>query len=346
MSITKPHLGYYSFMSNFSAYIATLVPLKFAPSVTTLIALLFQLIPLIIVINGRAIYWNTILKKVIVCVLIITLTESELWLNSINTQFHLALATFLILIEPINQYSLAKRIFSLFVLVLSLFTGPVACFLSPAFVLKAYLTKNKLDFQVAILVVCCAIIQGGICGYLMLYAPHGGRFTNLEIQNFVESYLSDFLGLLKVVGFNDKKNIGLVMLPYTIYLFYTISKQKEGILCIVGFMLLTFLSLGSALNMSGAPRYGFVPSFILFTLIINQLFENVTRWNKYLASIIVVLIFTINIVYYQHEMNLPAENNCPDWKNEVAQWEMDKNYQPIIFPCDGTKVWRIKLQKK
>ncbi len=345
-TITQPQLGYYSFISNLSAYLATLVPLKSAPLVTTLIALFFQLIPIIIVINGRSIYWNTLIKKVIICVLIITVAESELWLNSINAQFHLVLATFLILIEPIHLYNIKHRFWLLVILIVALFTGPVACFLAPAFVLKAFLSKSKIDIQVAVVVLFCTVVQGSICVYIMLHTPHAGRFVNFETKNFVESYLSDFLGLLKVVGFNDKKNIGLIMLPYAIYLFYTARKQKEGVLFLLSFLLLTFLSLGSALNMSGAARYGFVPSCILFTLTIHQLFIKTSMWNKYIAAVIVVLIFTINIVFYQHEMNLPEENNCPNWKQEIAHWEADNSYQPKIYPCGSSKVWKVKLNKE
>lgn len=309
-SLFKTHLVYFSLFSNFASILGTLVPLKNAPLITTLLALVVQLVALLLVVFGNCIYWDNITKKLIICILILTIPETELRLNTINSQFYLALSVVILLCEPMHEYKVFTRAMVILLLLLAFFTEPVSCFLMPLFLLKALQTRNKWDIQVGIVAFVCSIIQASICIYLIIHEPSEARFTNFDIGNFIKSYLADFLGIIKVIGFNDKKNVGLVLLPYVVYLFWKNAKSKSGLLMAASFFLVTFLSLASALNMSGSPRYGFVPTFILLVLIINEIFHSSTKWSKNLATIITLVTFTINIIFYQSGIQVSCKSNC------------------------------------
>lgn len=340
-SLFKTHLGYFSLFSNSASILGTLVPLKTAPAVTTFLALVVQLIPMLLVVFGTSAYWDNVSKKIIICVLILTIPEAEIWLNTINSQFYLALSTVILLCEPTHEYRASSRAMVIVLLLLAFFSGPVSCFIAPLYVLKAYHTRSNWDTKIGMVAFVCAIIQASICIYLIKYEPSEARFTNFDSSNFVKSYLADFLGIIKVVGFNDKKNVGLALLPYVAYIFWINSKTRNGLLIVMSFLLLTFLSLGSALNMSGSPRYGFVPTFILFVLIINEIFNSSKSWSKNLAAIITIVMFTINIIFYQQ--GIQNNSNCYNWKDEVQLWENDSNYKPRISPCTGAKTWEVVL---
>jgi len=64
-ALIHPQVGYLNFYPNLATVLATLVPLEFAPLVTTLAALLVQLIPIVIILLSSSMLWKGWLRKII-----------------------------------------------------------------------------------------------------------------------------------------------------------------------------------------------------------------------------------------------------------------------------------------
>ncbi|MFC2140307.1 hypothetical protein ACFLQ1_01140 [Candidatus Auribacterota bacterium] len=156
------HLGYYSLLNNFSALAAVhLVPLEYAPYITTGIAFLVQLLPaMLIVFNSRELFGSRLLTTAAVAIILFSLPNHEVWLNTINSHFYLAIVTAVILILPAPQGK--RSLFYLGLLLLVGFSGVVSLFLIPFFWLKSYLEKSKDRMIQALLLTFCSCLQAAV----------------------------------------------------------------------------------------------------------------------------------------------------------------------------------------
>jgi hypothetical protein len=101
-SLFAPHFGYYSLFANGTALVAArLAPLEHAPLVTLIAALAVQALPVALILLSRAPLWRSWASALtgVVMVSFLPISTAELWLNTINSQFYLALCTFLVLLE-------------------------------------------------------------------------------------------------------------------------------------------------------------------------------------------------------------------------------------------------------
>ena len=124
----------------FARYLA---PLWAAPYVSTGLALLIQCAPAILIVTSRADWLQRRLVLLIALLIVASPPISqEVWLNSINSQFHLALAAGIILaLEPHSGLVGALQFVILFIAPLS---GPASWALAPLFALRALIDRSRL----------------------------------------------------------------------------------------------------------------------------------------------------------------------------------------------------------
>lgn len=161
-SLFQPHLGYYSFYANLASILSVkLVSLEDAPLVTTTMALIGQCLPLSLVIFGQSPYWQGLIRKTAVLLVIFLAPLSyEVWLNSINTQFYLCLFAALLLLEPHSDGDgTPKRGVLRVCLLVAGLTGIMSCLLTPLYWLRAYVEKQKELMILAIILTACSLIQ-------------------------------------------------------------------------------------------------------------------------------------------------------------------------------------------
>ncbi len=136
------HTGYL----NLSASLATLfsvhpVDLAYAPWVSSAFALLIQLCPALLLLSG-AIAWLASPLVLGAALLLVALppNSAEVWLNSITSQFHLALCVVLILAMRPGRGVLC--VFQYVLLILGPLSGPASGFVAPLFVLRALIDRS------------------------------------------------------------------------------------------------------------------------------------------------------------------------------------------------------------
>lgn len=197
------HRGYYHLFANIATIIAAnLVPLKYAPFVTTYLAFIVLLIPFTIVLWGNSIYWNTYIKKIFASFIILfVLAAGEIWLTSVNAHFIFPVIAFLILADDIKDTERYKIWFYRILLLLSGLTGVISCFLSPLFLLKAKKEKTKEYLNHALIIVATTLIQVSVF-LINLYnnTELGGRFVGFDLATFTTNYISYFI-ITPILGY-------------------------------------------------------------------------------------------------------------------------------------------------
>ena len=195
--------GYYLLWANVAATIAAAVaPLRLAPLVTTILALGVQLAPVALVAFGEAPEWRTPARRVggVAIVIFASLTD-EIWLNTINSQFHLSLLAVLLLLEPAAVSARRAAVYAALVALCG-FTGPVSCFLAPLYVVKAWHTRARPAIVQAGVLVAASIIQGIIVWHIARAGlPGPPRTAGLTLGTFGLIIWMKAL-LLPVVGGN------------------------------------------------------------------------------------------------------------------------------------------------
>ena len=148
VALWRSFAGYLNLGANASTLAAVklvragMLPLTLAPHFTMAIALLFQLVPAILILTGRG-QWLANRWAVIACLLFIAgspLTE-EVFANVLHIQLHLALAAALILALDIPDSRLARVAYWV-PLLLAPLCGPGAIILLPLFALRTLSDRN------------------------------------------------------------------------------------------------------------------------------------------------------------------------------------------------------------
>ena len=145
-SLLHGHQGYFSLIPNLATYLATLVTLENAPYATLVSALIVQIIPFILITFSKSEFLDSPHKKIIASLIVIfSGNTEEVWLNTINSQFHFVVIVFLVLIESKNNLSRAKRFTLAFITLAAGLSGIPANILAPFFGLRFYMFKQKFD---------------------------------------------------------------------------------------------------------------------------------------------------------------------------------------------------------
>jgi len=103
---------YYMLCTTLPATLAAHVfPLELAPFISTYFALAITLLPFIIIIFGRSLVWNTNIKRVLACAIMLfcpTIT-GEVWLNTTNSPIYCGLIAFCILCEDLENIGATRK---------------------------------------------------------------------------------------------------------------------------------------------------------------------------------------------------------------------------------------------
>ncbi|WP_342381249.1 hypothetical protein NVS55_16445 [Myxococcus stipitatus] len=373
-ALATPHLGYYSLFSNLAGFLASLPRPEAGPWVTTLLALGIQLIPVALVLAGRIAFLRTPGRQALaLAALILASPSEEVWLNTINSQFHLALASVLLLLESEGEPSRSGLWARRALLVLAGMTGPVTCFLLPLFLWRAWRTRQREAWIQAGLLTACVGAHLAIWGAAFLRegleaASAGRARPSLDVIStslVTRALFEPVLGLPLAHRLASAVVRGralpwravllaggcaVLLLGWSWAMQYrqrfqvrllAVSGPLLAALCMVG-------SLGSGdksqlvLPTGGYGRYFYVPAVLVLLLVISALApdENnrFSRMRRALALPLLILAFASHTSGLVERRGQHAD--WPRWRDEVAAWRQDPTYRPRIWPPD----WRVALE--
>ena len=152
-----PHSGYLLTIARIAAAIAVAFPLRYAPAIFNLVALVVQLAPLSVLLSARASVLASLPVRLVLGLLYVCIPNSfEIHMNVTNAQWHLALLFLLVVVLPASE-SRAWRAFDWLVIVTAGLSGPFSFVMTPiAWVLHR---KGRLSVARASVVTLCAAVQ-------------------------------------------------------------------------------------------------------------------------------------------------------------------------------------------
>ncbi|NHN88702.1 hypothetical protein [Acetobacter conturbans] len=214
-SLFMPHTGYFQTDSRLIGLLAAPFPLKDGPLIFALAAFIFQILPPVYLLSSRcaALCPSTALRFVIGAILCAMPNCWEVYANLTNSQWHLAVLAFLIIVASPPR-TVAGWVFDGLMLIVSGLSGPFAVFLVPVAAWVAWSSPDKVRFARLGLVLACAAIQAGsILQQPRDVAPHLG---------------ASLTGLARLIAGQiiAATLVGHLHLPHL----YTLSLWKDGML--------------------------------------------------------------------------------------------------------------------
>ncbi|PCJ20585.1 MAG: hypothetical protein COB02_03430 [Candidatus Cloacimonadota bacterium] len=322
--LSQVQMGYFSIIPNISTSLASLFPLKSAPYICLIIALLIQSINISLVLNNKHYFWKSTFNKSILFFSLIFLPFSEeVFLNTICSQFHLQISVFLLIY--FYQEKISKT--HLFIYLLAFLSGGVGIItfiIFSIFIKKENLKNFRMVFYILLI---CFCLQGFF--YFISYTP---RLYSFQIKYyfqiiFVKHIIGPFFGYAledlyhgiifikhiliqkKLLVFSqilkiDYLKVLLLISGVTLFISTVKSVSKNSKLLLSSLILsiiFIFLSLKngseSFLFFHGGGRYFYASNFIFYLAFFEILLQT-NHISKIIKQLILLWFLTIGVYSY------------------------------------------------
>ena len=379
-SLIAPHQGYYSLYPNLSTLLAArLVPLEYAPHVTTLMALFVQILPFHIVLWGNAPVWGPVGRRAMAVLLILlTPVSSEVWLSTITSQFHFSLITFLIFMELKDgaaPFILRRWYYRLLVLFAGL-TGAVSLFFTPVFAWLALKERKKEQYIHLGILLLCAVAEAAAIAASSGSGNVSGRLheMNPELIPYM-AWLKVFIGPLLGPGIADGLaraagrwligtgpagvwSVGTALALAFASVFFIMAGRariRPNIAPFAAFALLFVFSVLFALGnkfcllrVMCSPRYFYVPAVAFWLIIaVNLEHGGLREFAKSYRSVacggLIAVVLAWGGLNYFGQMSRFTDPGWTDWKDEVEISRDNPGYLPRTWPQWPKSDWRVDL---
>ena len=359
--------GYLNLAANLGGVLARyLVPIEKACYVTSILGLVIQTFPAVILCYSSA-RWLRQRSGLLVSLLIVaTLPMSqEIWLSSIGSQCHLNLCVALIL--ALNMSGARMRLFEYGILVFAGLSGPGAVFLAPLFFLRAGIEKSKARLVQSIILTSACALQ-----FLVFYHPHE-RVVNglgksaqpvgidpLLFLNicFEKHILGPFLGMQRTEALTRNwwdaamhgrlsvvpALVTIIVFLYLCYIAWRSKKIESRWLITAGAVLCLVANVGALgdrmfLLIAGTgERYAFAPQ-VLFELSLLPVAFGSSGWLKRITRVTLCWLLVVAVGEFYSTPAVFSEG--PSWSSEIDVWRHNLNYRPRIWP----PFWTVDLAK-
>lgn len=374
-NLFTPQFGYNTLYNSIATSLATMLPLEYAPAVTTYLAFAVQLS-----VSMAVIWWDipvldSLIKKLLIALFIQVLAYPRIWATTIGVQYWLCVLSMLILLHNHNAGGRRISILQGCLLAVNGLTGILSCLLVPAFMMKSIKTRSRrVMIQTAILILCLMVqIAVFLSFYLSSDSSLNARFGDFNLL-YVLSKLTRFLitvpfyeryifsspfgealeltvrkALSTITGpaiYSPRYNfyllemfLGLPIIFYLIALTYKKIKQLDTQLIAISILLQTAVSTYFSVNSSGGPRYTLAPSIMIMILVVSAVTDKtIPKYFRYIAIILVSLSLTVSLKHYRTNMlgGVAYDPSWPRWKEEVKAWNSDHSYPIRIWPPSWT----------
>lgn len=334
-----------------------LIPLEWAPWVTALIALAFQMLPAVVIVTARDAWLAPRLAKPAALLLIAAAPVAhEVWLHTLHSQFHLTICVALIVVLDIPQ-SRALRALRLFILALAPLCGPAAIVILPFLALRTLVER-----QPARMIECAALGLGAAIQLLLFYFP-----VTVRGHSFDPAMLSTLLLIRQAIlptagpfvasdaGFaifksSEAGSMMLVTLATCVLLFGSLlalglrNWRQPSIWLSLPALVIACISYYGAIATPQSmllplvgERYSFVPNVLFGLSLIALATTSRGRLSRFFSGVVALQVM-VAVIFISGPTALMADG--PAWPDEVAKWRADPNYRLKVWPDDG---WTVNL---
>ena len=328
--------GYYNFFANFAAGIASLMPLSYAPFVTTGFAFVVQLVPFIILVTGKSYVFDKEYKKIFGFLVLAFLPslKGEVWLNTINSQVWFGVIGLLLLLENFENISRKRQYFYRSLFFIGGLTGLYLLVFYPFFLLKTILEKNK-ETIICFFILTLTLSVQLVVFYLALDSNvlNEKRLSNIGIKSIEFVFFYQFIVL--IIGNSTSLLLNLFI---TISCFYVIvisinAKDKISIILLLSWISMAVFTILGSFHGSPSSRYSVVSGYILLFFLIHN--SNLIDKKSMVATLIIIISIYTGFYNYKEQNMCDGKN----WNNEVNSFLEIKEYNLTICP----KEWKFRL---
>jgi heme exporter protein D len=353
------HTGYLNLPASAATTLAVhFVPLSCVPLFTTLVALVIQLCPPVLLM-ASGIAWLRDWRVLMLALLAILLPPfaDEVWLNTITSQFHIMLALAIILAAPPGRGGM--KWFSGTILLLAPISGPGGAMLLPLYGLRAWLDRSRPRLFQALLLLPGVLAQAAI----VLTHPEHARMVGLHLPIVLAAItnkqiimpLSGDVGLQWLTPpWQDAFAAGgmplfPVLAPLVVFAALGVAAWRSNeasirwlFVACVTLMLASYLAAltpdgpVSLLGTGSGNRYYFAPAS-LTGLVVLGVTVNGPRICRVPAAIMITWLLVIGAREYPRAGQFFRTG--PQWPAEVAAWRADPTHPIGIWPTG----WGVPL---
>jgi len=343
-TLTTSHMGYYSLFNVVSSLAAvSLVSMENAPAVTTFLSALVQLAPFIIIFFGTSKLWQSAGSKLVVSLIVLFVGHSaEMWMNTLNSQFHLSLITFLLLFEDISKSSFFRKSVYVILVTFAGLTGVTSCILAPLYIRKAVAEKSRIYIVMSLILVVSLVLQ------IYLLYDNFGEVTAIRLNKFDPTTFTaglvgyNFIAILsgwffipQIVDFLSQSIVyssaSLVIMLSCLY-FLTRNLSVDNRYNLIGsYLIISIISTYFSIRAVGGMRYAYSTNVILMITILYSLKSFDRKFIRRALTAIICWSVTINLIMF-FGMYFISPPNWPIWKDEVKQWRTDKSRKLTVHP--------------
>jgi hypothetical protein len=326
-------VGYFNLITNVAAGSATLVPLEYAPIVTTYVALVVQAIPLVLILYGNSTLFRGAARKAVGCLIVLfsPAVASEVWLTSLSSQVYLGLSALLILLEDMRETGPVRRWLYRLLLALGGLSGVYTVFLLPLFGLRALLQRGRERLVQLSIVTLAASIQIALVASMDWFNPLRMRDLGLVTLSRISLYQVG----IPLVGHEAARSLTVPLGAVGEYAFLIaflaaavfswvdwrrrrLRLDDDGALLALAVCILAACT--SLLSLKGIPggRYAVLSGFaILFAVL-----HHIRPRRRPALSGALILLLSFSLFTGMRTYRAPEDLRCDGsrWKDEVARW--------------------------
>lgn len=369
--VAKGTAGYLLLACNVLTTLGTLVPLEWAPFVTTYGAFALFLVPLWIVLWGRSLLWSTVWQKLTACALLAfaPVAVPGIWLTTISVQVYCGAASFLILCEDFSALSWGRKRVYYAILLLNGLTGVYTAFLSVGFGLRWLLRDRNRDWTIATgIVVATSALQLGIFVLLRevgaIHAsklgtgPLGwqGTLVGIALFNLLWPVLGEHASSACVLlgicdpAFSEAeaaasldayglRALAAMVGVWTLLLWLVPRSLKVPL--VASHACVVLLTAFGAVGALPSGRYMYVSGVMLLLLLLGG-----ARWRTNparSAALVALLAVSLGVgvpSFYDATPWVPFRLGAAAWDEEVSRWRRDPDRALAVRPYPG---WTFHL---
>ena len=358
-ALLAPHAGYLNLVGNAAALLAAhLTTLRAAPYVTTTIGVIIQCLPAMLLSTSRDKWLQSRLVLVIASAVIVCApVPEEVWANSADSHFHLALCVGLILAIE-TQSGVMGKVHGCVILLAAL-SGPAAWSLIPLYALRAVLDRSKPRALQGLMLLLGAMIQ------IAFFAGLGSRDSSASpsvlgaivlAKHVLTPLLGHRLASAPVADLRHQFESGsgplwplaLVVILFAIAFVAAASRPTKAPLwlLVASLMLAATAYLGSLgqkidlISVVGGGRYAFAPQVLIGLALLSWTVIYPGRL-RVLSGLILVWIVGVGGWNY-FVPTFPDAMAGPVWRDEVEDWQSDPRRPLQIWPTG----WTMRLSAR
>jgi len=345
-SLLHGHQGYYSIIPNFATYFSTLVPLEYAPIVTTFIAFLVQVLPFYLIFINKAIFFDSSLKKFIASLIVLFVAQTgPIWLNTISSQFHFIVILFIIMLDDKSKILKSTKNIYFILVFLSGMSGIPSNILTPFFFLKYLKSKLKTNLYLFIILVFTTLIQIGF-----ILGSNGLQRVNTNFSLYSVRRLGERLfenSIIYPIFYSNSLYLTVLVLPLIYLLFNVIKKNNNYCIFFSTSFLLSTIMLVTSIRMIGGDRYFYASSVIFILGLHAIIFDKLRKkWIKGIALTYMVTAILIGIINYPIKEGTVDSRDWKRWKDEIILYKNQDIDTITIYPQRNHTKWLISLPLK